>query len=84
MDDAIRQQSHDDQDPREGFLVEDQEETHLEIQDIQLEESMPQDTANKDLCKYTKDAQTFIATQTEGISYIHGTDTKMTVFIDNA
>ncbi|MBW0578920.1 hypothetical protein O181_118635 [Austropuccinia psidii MF-1] len=84
MGDAIRQQSHDDQDPREGFLVEDQEETHLAIQDMQLEESMPQDTANKNLFRYTQDAQTFLATSTEGISYIHGTATKMTVFIGKA
>ncbi|MBW0548890.1 hypothetical protein O181_088605, partial [Austropuccinia psidii MF-1] len=35
--DAIREHSDDDQDPREEFLVEYQEETPLEIQDIQLE-----------------------------------------------
>ncbi|MBW0531445.1 hypothetical protein O181_071160 [Austropuccinia psidii MF-1] len=34
MGDAIREQSDDDQDPRERFLVENQEETPLEIQDI--------------------------------------------------
>ncbi|MBW0548147.1 hypothetical protein O181_087862 [Austropuccinia psidii MF-1] len=49
MVDAIREPSHDDQDPREEFLVEYQEETPLENQDIQLEEGMPQDTANKNL-----------------------------------
>ncbi|MBW0560953.1 hypothetical protein O181_100668 [Austropuccinia psidii MF-1] len=37
MGDAIREHSDDDQDPREEFLVEYQEETPLEIQDIQLE-----------------------------------------------
>ncbi|MBW0505812.1 hypothetical protein O181_045527 [Austropuccinia psidii MF-1] len=47
--DAIREQSDDDQDPREAFLVEYQEETQIEIQEIQLEEGMPQDTANKNL-----------------------------------
>ncbi|MBW0593875.1 hypothetical protein O181_133590 [Austropuccinia psidii MF-1] len=49
MGDAIREPSDDDQDPREEFLVEYQEETPLEIQDIQLEAGMPQDTANKNL-----------------------------------
>ncbi|MBW0482928.1 hypothetical protein O181_022643 [Austropuccinia psidii MF-1] len=56
---AIREQSDDDQDPREEFLVEYHEETPLEIQDIQLEAGMPQDTANKSLCKHTQDAQTY-------------------------
>ncbi|MBW0477572.1 hypothetical protein O181_017287 [Austropuccinia psidii MF-1] len=37
MGDAISEQSVDDQDPREEFLVEYQEETQIEIQDIQLE-----------------------------------------------
>ncbi|MBW0508982.1 hypothetical protein O181_048697 [Austropuccinia psidii MF-1] len=49
MGDAIREQSDEEQEPREEFLVEHQEETPLEIQDIQLEAGMPQDTANKDL-----------------------------------
>ncbi|MBW0515867.1 hypothetical protein O181_055582 [Austropuccinia psidii MF-1] len=44
---------------------------------------MPQDTANKNLCKHTQDAQTFLVTPTRGMTYIHGTATKMTVFIDN-
>ncbi|MBW0549575.1 hypothetical protein O181_089290 [Austropuccinia psidii MF-1] len=47
MGDAIQEQSDDDQDPRKEFLVEYQEETPLEIQDIQLEAGMPQDTAKK-------------------------------------
>ncbi|MBW0473890.1 hypothetical protein O181_013605 [Austropuccinia psidii MF-1] len=34
MGDAIREQSDDDQDPREEFLVEYKEDTPLEIQDI--------------------------------------------------
>ncbi|MBW0496399.1 hypothetical protein O181_036114 [Austropuccinia psidii MF-1] len=62
MGDAIREQSDDDQDPREKFLVEYQEETTLEIQDIQLESGMPQDTAKKNLCKHTQDAQTILVT----------------------
>ncbi|MBW0569810.1 hypothetical protein O181_109525 [Austropuccinia psidii MF-1] len=49
MADAIREQSDEDQDPREEFLVEYQGETPLEIQEIQLEAGMPQDTANKNL-----------------------------------
>ncbi|MBW0589393.1 hypothetical protein O181_129108 [Austropuccinia psidii MF-1] len=84
MGDAMREPSDDDQDPREEFLVEYQEETPLEIQDIQLEKGMPQDTAKKNLCKHTKDAQTFLVTPIKGMAYIHGTATKMTVFIDNA
>ncbi|MBW0551487.1 hypothetical protein O181_091202 [Austropuccinia psidii MF-1] len=45
---------------------------------------MPQDTANKNLCKHTQDAQTFLVTPTKGMAYIHGKATKMTVCIDNA
>ncbi|MBW0571991.1 hypothetical protein O181_111706 [Austropuccinia psidii MF-1] len=45
---------------------------------------MPQDTANKNLCKHTQDAQAFLVTPTRGMAYIHGTATKMTVCIDNA
>ncbi|MBW0490197.1 hypothetical protein O181_029912 [Austropuccinia psidii MF-1] len=44
---AIREHSDDDQDPREEFLVEYQEKKQLEIQYIQLEAGMPQDTAEK-------------------------------------
>ncbi|MBW0566104.1 hypothetical protein O181_105819 [Austropuccinia psidii MF-1] len=84
MGDAIREPSHDDQDPREEFLVEYQEETPLEIQDIELEAGMPQDTANKNLCKHTQDAQTFLVRPNKGMAYIHGTATKVTVCIDNA
>ncbi|MBW0481979.1 hypothetical protein O181_021694 [Austropuccinia psidii MF-1] len=67
MGDAIREQSDYDQDPREEFLVEYQEETPLEIQEIHLEAGIPQDTANKNLCKHTKDAQTFLVTPTKGM-----------------
>ncbi|MBW0497670.1 hypothetical protein O181_037385 [Austropuccinia psidii MF-1] len=84
MGDAIREQSNEDQDPREEFIVEYQEETPLEIQDIKLEAGIPQDTANKSLCKHTQDAQTFLVTQTKGIEYIHETATKMTVCIENS
>ncbi|MBW0565458.1 hypothetical protein O181_105173 [Austropuccinia psidii MF-1] len=37
MGDAIREQSHEEKDPREELLVEYQEESPLEIQDIQFE-----------------------------------------------
>ncbi|MBW0562291.1 hypothetical protein O181_102006 [Austropuccinia psidii MF-1] len=84
MGDATRELSDDDQDPKEEFLVEYQEETPLEVQDIQLEAGFPQDTSNKSLCKHTQDAQTFLVTPTKGMAYIHGTATKMTVCIDNA
>ncbi|MBW0484118.1 hypothetical protein O181_023833 [Austropuccinia psidii MF-1] len=84
MGDSIREQCDDDQDPREEFLVEYQEETQIEIQDIQLEEGMPQDTANKNLFKHTQYSQTFLVTTTKGMEYIHGTATKMTVCIDNS
>ncbi|MBW0469601.1 hypothetical protein O181_009316 [Austropuccinia psidii MF-1] len=84
MGDAIREKSDEEQDPREDFLVEYQEETPLEIQDIQLEAGMPQDTANKTLCKHMQDAQTFLVTPTKGMAYKHGTATKMTVCIENS
>ncbi|MBW0511491.1 hypothetical protein O181_051206 [Austropuccinia psidii MF-1] len=84
MGDAIREQSDDDQDQREELLVEYQEETPLEIQDIQLEEGMPQDTANKNLCKHTHDKQTFLVTPTKGMAYIHETAENMTVSIENS
>ncbi|MBW0558623.1 hypothetical protein O181_098338 [Austropuccinia psidii MF-1] len=83
MGDAIREPSDDEQDPREEFLVGHQEEPPLEIQDIQLEAGMPQDTVNENLCKHTQDEQIFLVTSTKGMAYIHGTATKMTVCIDN-
>ncbi|MBW0504664.1 hypothetical protein O181_044379 [Austropuccinia psidii MF-1] len=55
MGDAIREKSDEDQDAREEFLVALQEETQLEIWDIQLEAGMPQDNVNKNLCKHTQD-----------------------------
>ncbi|MBW0587270.1 hypothetical protein O181_126985 [Austropuccinia psidii MF-1] len=45
---------------------------------------MPQDTTNKNLCKHTEDAQTFLVIPTKGMVYIHGTATKITVCIDNS
>ncbi|MBW0578220.1 hypothetical protein O181_117935 [Austropuccinia psidii MF-1] len=83
MGDAIREQSDEDQDPRKEFLVEYQEETPLEIQDIQLEAGIPQDAENKNLCKHTQDSQTFQVTPTKGMAYIHGTSTNMTVCLNN-
>ncbi|MBW0463616.1 hypothetical protein O181_003331 [Austropuccinia psidii MF-1] len=84
MGEAIREQFDQEQDPRVEFLVEYQEEKPLEIQDIQFEEGMPQDTANRNLCKHTQDAQTFLVTPTKGLAYIHGTATQITVCIENA
>ncbi|MBW0494452.1 hypothetical protein O181_034167 [Austropuccinia psidii MF-1] len=84
MPDAIGEQYDEEQDPREELLVEYQEQTPLEIQDIQLEAGMPQDTANKNFCKHTQDAQKFLVTPTKGMAYIHGIATSMTVFIDNS
>ncbi|MBW0467199.1 hypothetical protein O181_006914 [Austropuccinia psidii MF-1] len=49
MGDAIREQTDEEQHPREEFLVEYQEEAPLEIQDIQLEAGIPKDTSNKTL-----------------------------------
>ncbi|MBW0540167.1 hypothetical protein O181_079882 [Austropuccinia psidii MF-1] len=45
---------------------------------------MSQDTENKDLCKHTQDAQTFLVTPAKGMAYIHGIATKMTVCFDNS
>ncbi|MBW0538903.1 hypothetical protein O181_078618 [Austropuccinia psidii MF-1] len=45
---------------------------------------MTQDTANKNLCKNRQDAQKCLVTPTRGMDYIHGTDTKMDVCIENA
>ncbi|MBW0478332.1 hypothetical protein O181_018047 [Austropuccinia psidii MF-1] len=84
MGDAIIEQSDEDQDPRDKFLVESQKETPPEIQDIQLEAGMPQDTANKKLCKHTQDEQKFLVTPTKGMAYIHGTATNITVCKNNA
>ncbi|MBW0551929.1 hypothetical protein O181_091644 [Austropuccinia psidii MF-1] len=81
MGDAIREKYDYDHYPREEFLVKYQEETPLEFQDIQLEAGMPQDTANRNLCKHTQDAQTFLVIPTKAMEYIHGTATKITFFI---
>ncbi|MBW0563783.1 hypothetical protein O181_103498 [Austropuccinia psidii MF-1] len=68
MDDAIRKQSDEEQDPREELIVEYQEEPSLQIQDIKSEAGMPNDTSNKNLCKQTQGAQTFLVTQTKGMA----------------
>ncbi|MBW0492885.1 hypothetical protein O181_032600 [Austropuccinia psidii MF-1] len=44
---------------------------------------MPQDTADKNLCKHTQDEQTLLVTPTKGMTYIHGKATKITGCIDN-
>ncbi|MBW0467823.1 hypothetical protein O181_007538, partial [Austropuccinia psidii MF-1] len=83
MGDGIREQSYNDQDPSEEFLVEYQQETEIQIQDIHLKAGMPHDTANKSLCKHTQHAKTFIVTSTKGMAYIHGIATKINFCIDN-
>ncbi|MBW0482871.1 hypothetical protein O181_022586 [Austropuccinia psidii MF-1] len=35
------------------------------------------------MCKHTQDAQTLLVTPTKEVAYIHGTDTKITVCVDN-
>ncbi|MBW0524559.1 hypothetical protein O181_064274 [Austropuccinia psidii MF-1] len=84
MGDAIREPSDDDKDSKEELLVEYQEETQLEVQDIQSESGMPHDTANRNLCKHTQDSQTFLVTPIKGMAYTHGKSTKMTVCVDNS
>ncbi|MBW0572535.1 hypothetical protein O181_112250 [Austropuccinia psidii MF-1] len=84
MGHSIREHSDDDQDPKEEFLVEYQEETQLEMQDLKLEEGMPQDTSNKNLCKHTQDAKTFLVTPTKEMAYIHGKSSRINVCIENA
>ncbi|MBW0487494.1 hypothetical protein O181_027209 [Austropuccinia psidii MF-1] len=81
---AIRETSDDDQDPNEEFLVEYKEETQLEVKDVQLEGGMPQDNSNKNLCKHTQDAQTFLVTPTRQMACLHGTATKINFCIENA
>ncbi|MBW0523171.1 hypothetical protein O181_062886 [Austropuccinia psidii MF-1] len=83
MGDSIREQSDEEQYQEEERLVENQEKKPLDIQDIQLEAGMTQDTANKNLCKHTQDAQTCLVTPTKGMEYINGTTTKMVLCIDH-
>ncbi|MBW0532623.1 hypothetical protein O181_072338 [Austropuccinia psidii MF-1] len=83
MGDAIRENSDDDQEPKEEFQVEYHKDTQLEIKNIQLEAGMAQDTVKKNLCENTQDAQNFLVAPTRGMAYIHGTATKMTVCIEN-
>ncbi|MBW0542920.1 hypothetical protein O181_082635 [Austropuccinia psidii MF-1] len=61
MGDEIRDKSDDYQDPREEFLAEYQEETPLEIQEIQLEAGMHWKLPKR-TCANTQDAQTFLIT----------------------
>ncbi|MBW0476769.1 hypothetical protein O181_016484, partial [Austropuccinia psidii MF-1] len=84
MGDALREQSDDDQAPREECLVEYHKEIQIEIQDIQLEAGMPQITANINLCKQTQELQKFLVTSTKGLAYIHGKATKISVCVDNS
>ncbi|MBW0543610.1 hypothetical protein O181_083325 [Austropuccinia psidii MF-1] len=72
MGNAIREQSDEEKDSREEFLVEYKDENPLEIQDIQLKSGIPQNTANKNLCKHTQDAQTFLVAPTKGMATYMG------------
>ncbi|MBW0550516.1 hypothetical protein O181_090231, partial [Austropuccinia psidii MF-1] len=81
--DAIGQQSDEEKNPREEFLVEYQKETPLEIQDIQLEQACHKTLPIK-TCANIQDPQTFLVTPTKEMAYTHGTATKLTVCIDNA
>ncbi|MBW0475627.1 hypothetical protein O181_015342 [Austropuccinia psidii MF-1] len=83
MENAIRENSDDDQDPIEENLVEYQEETQLEIKDIQLEAGLLQDTTNQTFFKCTQDAKTFLVTPTTGMEYIYETETKIKFCVDN-
>ncbi|MBW0477679.1 hypothetical protein O181_017394 [Austropuccinia psidii MF-1] len=81
MGDAIKEQSDEEQDTREEFLVEYQEETPLEIHDIHLEAGMPQETPNEH--RQTQDVQKFLVTPTKGMAYIHATATKILNYLEN-
>ncbi|MBW0469012.1 hypothetical protein O181_008727 [Austropuccinia psidii MF-1] len=81
---SIREPSDDDQDPKEQFVVVYQEETQLQLQDIQLEAGMPKETEKENLCKHLQDAQTFLVKPTKGMAYIDGTATKMNSCIDDS
>ncbi|MBW0563814.1 hypothetical protein O181_103529 [Austropuccinia psidii MF-1] len=84
MGNTIREKCDEDQDPREEFIVEYQEETQLEIQDIKLEPGMPQDTENKNICKHTQYSQRFLVKPTKLMACIHGTATNMAVCTEDS
>ncbi|MBW0463789.1 hypothetical protein O181_003504 [Austropuccinia psidii MF-1] len=84
MGDSIRENSDYYQDPIEEFVVEYQEETQLEVQDIKQEAGLPQATAKKRSCKHTQYSQTFLLTPIKGMVYIDKTATKTAVCVDNS
>ncbi|MBW0514083.1 hypothetical protein O181_053798 [Austropuccinia psidii MF-1] len=51
---------------------------------MQLEVGLPQDTENKNLCKHTQDAQTFLVAPNKGMVYIHRKATIVNFCVDNA
>ncbi|MBW0533301.1 hypothetical protein O181_073016 [Austropuccinia psidii MF-1] len=63
--DSFGESSDYDQDPLEKYLVVYQEETQPEIQEEQLEEGLPHESANKYLCKQTQGAQSFLVKPTK-------------------
>ncbi|MBW0499544.1 hypothetical protein O181_039259 [Austropuccinia psidii MF-1] len=75
MGDAIREQSDEEQNTREEFLVEYQEEEPLEIQVIQLEASMPQVSAGV----YVEAVIRLFTTRTMTVT--HGNNFKIRVLI---
>ncbi|MBW0488742.1 hypothetical protein O181_028457 [Austropuccinia psidii MF-1] len=83
MGNVIRENSDDNQNPIKQFLVDYQEETQLEIQEINLEAGLPQETSNRSLFKHTQVAPKFPVAPTKEMEYIHGTATKMIVCVEN-
>ncbi|MBW0485277.1 hypothetical protein O181_024992 [Austropuccinia psidii MF-1] len=79
----MRKSADEHTNPIEEFLVDYKEATQLEIQEISLEEGLPQDIPNKNFCKHTKAAQKFLVTPTKGKEYIHGIASKINFCVDN-
>ncbi|MBW0532138.1 hypothetical protein O181_071853 [Austropuccinia psidii MF-1] len=77
MGNFIRENYDDDQKLMEENLVEYQEES-------QLEEGLPQDTTNHNLCKHNQDSQKFLATPNKGMEYINFTTSKIKFCVDNS
>ncbi|MBW0529680.1 hypothetical protein O181_069395 [Austropuccinia psidii MF-1] len=53
MGKSLRKDSEEEQDLIEEHMVEYQDEPQIEVQDIELEEGMKQETTNKSLRKHT-------------------------------
>ncbi|MBW0568120.1 hypothetical protein O181_107835 [Austropuccinia psidii MF-1] len=81
---AIREQSDDNQDPREELPGGIPRGNPTRNPRHTVGSRHATGDCHKNLCKHTQDAQTFLVTPTEGMAYIHGTATKVTSCIDNA